>query len=336
MSEIVARELHAHVTKKATDARSQIAKGLRIGSAHLVLDSERIEEAEKLLIPKETDPEISKARIDNFIKNTGAEIIPASGHVELDDVIKKYFNSEPPFSESGKKKSEFPDAIALMSLETWAKENHIKLLAVSDDKDWETFGRKSKNIDVVKDLALAIAIFQPQNEAVNYCQSVSNSLPNNKPKNLYSLIQKHVSDSVPNIVADPEAWSQFYWEAEDLVEIKYQDFEFIVDEDNQALLWPIQAQETSIVIEARIYVNAIASCSFSLAVQDSIDKDYLPMGGSTASIPWGFEADALITLEGDFKEHPDDVELTKFELSSFPSVIDFGDLEPDWWGDDAD
>lgn len=336
LSEIIVRELHAHVTKKASEARAQTAKSLRISNTHLVLDSKKIEEAEKLLIPSETDSEISKTRIGYFINNTGAEIISASGHVELEDLIKKYFNSEPPFSESGKKKSEFPDAIALMSLEAWAKEKDIKVLAVSDDKDWEEFGAKSAHIDVVKDLADAIAVFQPQNEAVKYCNTLSSTLPNDEPKELYSFIQQYVSDSVEDIIADPEAWSQFYWEADDIVELKFEDFGFIVDDSNQALLQPVQVQETLIVIEAKIYVQATASCSFSLSVHDSIDKDYVPMGSTSAFTSWEFEAEVLITLEGDFKEHPEDVELTDFELVSYPTTVEFGDLEPDWWSDGED
>lgn len=333
LSEIVLREINSHLVKKISEARTQTTKALRICKSHLILDEGKINEATKLLIPPVDDKEISKLRIEEFINNTGTEIITANGHVDLDDIIKKYFHAEPPFSETGKKKNEFPDAIALMSLESWAKKNNLKILAISIDNDWKSFAEHSEHIDVVKDLADGIAIFQPHNEAVKYCESLAKALPSGKPKEIYSFLEQYLTDSIADIDAYPDASSQFYWEP-DIVEINIEEFEFITDDDNQALLQPVQAQENLIVIEAKILINAIASCTFSLAVHDSIDNDYVPMGDASAFIPLEFETEVLFTLEGDFITKPDDIELTEFELLSYPKTIDFGDIVPDWWNED--
>jgi len=322
-----------HLVKKTSEVRGQVKKALRASKLHLTLDGDKIDEAEKLLIPIKDDKEVAKARLEIFINNTGTEIIPASGHVELDELIKKYFQSQPPFSESGKKKNEFPDAIALMSLESWAKDNETKILAVSDDGDWEAFAKESEYIDVYKDLAAAISVFQPHNAAIDFCMKLSGDLPAGKPEDLYNVIEQYLSEAVSEIDASSEASSDFFWEP-DLVEFIFESFEFVVNEEGQTLMQPVQAQDESIVVEAKVIVNATASSTFSLSVHDSIDKDYVSIGSASASTEVKFEAEILFTIEGDFINNPDEVEITEFELLSHPDTIDFGNIEPDWWGED--
>ena len=62
------------------------------------------------------------------------------------------------------KKAEFPDAIALISLEKWALEQGVSVVAVSNDVGWEKFSEKTNVIKVVQKLSDAIALFQPHNQ----------------------------------------------------------------------------------------------------------------------------------------------------------------------------
>jgi len=53
-------------------------------------------------------------------------------------VFKKYFESQPPFTDCGKKKAEFPDAFIIASIVEYLNEHQFDiLLVVSGDKDWE-------------------------------------------------------------------------------------------------------------------------------------------------------------------------------------------------------
>ena len=65
--------------------------------------------------------------------------------------------ASPPFEEPDKKKHEFPDAIALLSLEEWAEVNKTRILAVSCDRGWAAFAAESEWIVVDSDLASALA-----------------------------------------------------------------------------------------------------------------------------------------------------------------------------------
>lgn len=330
LSEIIIREVHAHLKKKANEARSQVIKAIRESGASLSVTEENIGIALEAIVPKDDDNEVAEKRIKSFLERTGAEIVPATGRVELDQIIKKYFESEPPFSESGKKKSEFPDAIALMSLESWAKENNTKILVVAKDGDWEKFSEQSEYIDVIEDLAEAISKFQPHSKATDFCKNIASTLTNGEPKRLYEIISQYLTDAVGEIDLYPDASSQFFYEP-DYVEVMLNDFEFVTDQDGYALLQPIQGQNETLIVEAKIYVTAQANTTFSLSVRDSIDKDYVPIGDASASTVVEFESEVLLTFEGDFNGDPEDIELTGFELLSYPSEADFGDIEPDWW-----
>lgn len=332
LSEIVIREVYSHLVKQIAESRTKVSKALRVSKSHLAIGDNNIREAEKLLLPAEDDKQLAKKRLEEYLAITGSEIVPIEGNVELAEVVKKYFKSNPPFASTGKKKSEFPDALALMSLEAWAEENDTKVLAVSDDGDWESFADESNSIDIIKDLAAAIAIFQPQNAAIDYCTKLSGDLLEGNPKSINETITDGLNDEVSGIDVYPEASSSFFWELSS-IEVEFQEFEFVVGEDGRAIIQPVQVKESALIVEAKVRIQAIAFGSFSLSVHDSIDKDYVSIGDASASSELEFVAEILFTLEGDFVNQPEDIEVTDFELLSHPNYVDFGEIEPDWWSE---
>ncbi|MDO3722243.1 PIN domain-containing protein [Marinobacter sp. chi1] len=333
LSEMVVREVHGHLKKKAGDAREQVLKALRDSKKHLSASEGEVELAKEALVPDVEDGEVAKRRLAAFVASTGAEIIPAVGQVDLDQIIKRYFESAPPFAATGNKKNEFPDAIALLSLESWGKKNGCKILAVAKDNDWKRFADDSEYIEVIEDLAEAISKFQPPSDAIQFCSRISTTLPQGRPEELYDLLSGYLEGAVENLVLYPEATSQFYYDPE-YVDVSLVDFDFVLDKAGNALLQPVQGRGELLVVEAKINVIAEAAASLSLSVRDSIDKDYVIIGHASASETIEFESEVLLTFEGDFSQGEEGVELTGFELLSYPTEVDFGEIEPDWWSED--
>ena len=92
--------------------------------------------------------------------------------IELDSevslkIIADYFNQNPPFKD-GKKKSEFPDAFVLNSLEAWCKKNEEKIYIVSDDDDI---------ISYKSDYLLPIKHYDKLLDQISYTYSDDNILP---------------------------------------------------------------------------------------------------------------------------------------------------------------
>jgi len=108
---------------------------------------------------------IADEEIQNFLIETNAIVIEAA-YVSTKVVLERYFAGVAPFKANGPKKSEFPDAIALMGIESWARETGSGILVVSSDGDWERFCSDSdtKKLFVVKNLSDALNLIQESDE----------------------------------------------------------------------------------------------------------------------------------------------------------------------------
>ena len=152
LSEIVVRELRKYLKLEAEKARDAVDKARRESRKSGLFTAETFEELEDLFEKAISSDEAAEKRIEIFVDSTGMVVIPAI-HTEINELIQRYFGSSAPFEKSGKKKSEFPDAIALLSMEKWAEKEGKKILAISNDNGWVDFGRGSKWIDAEKNLA---------------------------------------------------------------------------------------------------------------------------------------------------------------------------------------
>lgn len=85
---------------------------------------------------------------ENYIFASKAIVLPASA-ANGADLLALYFGSKPPFS-SGKKKSEFPDAISLLSIAKWLKTNQSGIYVVSQDNDLANWCKETPNASCVK------------------------------------------------------------------------------------------------------------------------------------------------------------------------------------------
>ena len=72
-------------------------------------------------------------------------------------VFDKYFKAAPPFSETGKKKAEFPDAVIIESVSEYIEEHeNDRLLVVSRDGDWVNSFKDNESVEVVDSIEKAI------------------------------------------------------------------------------------------------------------------------------------------------------------------------------------
>ena len=70
--------------------------------------------------------------------------------------------------------------------------------------------------------------------------------------------------------------------------------------------------------------------SFDFSVRDSIDTDYVGMGGSSCEIEDSYRTDIVITLAGDFSDGIENIDAEEIEVMETLGYADFGEVEPDW------
>ncbi len=339
LSEIVKEETLSHLVEKARDAQRAIEKSLKQVKEHWRIEDQAIEEIKEIVFGGREAQEVVFERFNQFEELTSLEIVEAQNHVMVGDLIQKYFKARPPFSETGKKKNEFPDAIALMSLETWANKNQTNIIVVTSDNDWKSFCKSSERLIAIDDFAGVLGLFQRQN-ADDICKHLSQKYEKDELENVKEAISDALEYQMSDLEIYPEAASSYRYE-HDSTEVILNGFEFKSFESPNLIFRPVNFDDESLVVESRLSVDVNIEGSFSFYVYDSIDKDDVPLGSGSANIQANLDVDILISFVGVFvgsldeivaEIEVDDVEIEVKKLDP----VDFGEIEPDWMGEDYD
>lgn len=155
LSGTVAQEVRGHIEAAAREAlqaaRKEIGKALFAFGTENPTRDELIDQITGGLTISET----AEKRFGDFVTVTGCEVLDDSALVDVATLFGAYFDQRPPFGP-GKKKSEFPDALALNALEKTALTRGTSILVVSKDSDWTAFCRDSKELFLVPEIEKAL------------------------------------------------------------------------------------------------------------------------------------------------------------------------------------
>ena len=331
LSEIVVEEIHKYLKSEAKDAHDAIKAARDKSRKSGLITAEASEQLSDLSETAISADDAAKKRLWAFRDITGMAVIPAK-HADIEELVRRYFRPSAPFRTSGKKKNEFPDAIALLSMEKWAESEDMNILAVSEDDDWADFAKESMWIDVEKDFAKALQTLQKQPEEA---KAIVTALLSDMDKGNRPDLLKQIADAMANTISGMDVYSEAssaYHFDDDGVTLSLQVFQFEEFDDGYDLT-VVQTGRNKIVAQIGVSIQATAECEFSLAIWDSIDKEYVPMGGSSAETDVHFDATALVTFNGDFSASTPKVELSDLELVEAIERVDFGELDIDY-GDD--
>jgi hypothetical protein len=323
VSEIVVREVFKHLVEKTRAARDSAA------SAHKQAVDHGLANADVPFVAGDVDLRaVARTRLNKVLQEIGAQIVRAN-NVPMSDLVDAYFQPAPPFSAAGKNKAEFPNAIALLSLERWAKEGNFKVLGVSKDKGWKAFAELSDRLDLYDELTNALSLLQKHaEEARAVVQQMLTSIDTNSDQQLATRFEMLLANEVSGYSVYAEADS-FYTAAEaDQVHLNLVDFRFVGDEDEFDFS-VIQSGPNMLVAQVEIETSIKAEASFHMSIYyDSIDKDYTPAGFKTACTDEEVTLKILATFERE--QAPASFEITKLEIVDGPRSINFGFVEPDY------
>ncbi len=107
------------------------------------------------LVSKIQDFDIKQLLFQSFKDNYADSCV--LGYANPEKVFEDYFACKPPFSSTGNKKVEFPDAFVIESIEDYI-DNHTNdvLLIVTNDKDWESAFEGDDNVELCKTIDEAV------------------------------------------------------------------------------------------------------------------------------------------------------------------------------------
>ena len=318
LPDVIKSEISSHLERHIKTARLSLEKSLREASEHLFFDGSALTEAKEILISDEIIESLATKRLDSFIEKTGALVIHSENHVSLSKILEKYFSNCPPFAETGKKKNEFPDAITLFAVEGWALSNGYQVLAVADDKDWESFCDTSRFLTYEKDLATALAQLNRSDPKMVFdlLVNLNQTLIDNKAPEFIEKIECSLEFELEKYTPYQEADAFHYWEADGcsakLSSFEFQSYEFRV----------IVRKPEYVVLEADAIISIKVTGEFSLSGEDPYDGDYVSHGGISKCVEVEFESKVLITISGDLNGDINYLDIHETEiLTSQASLI---------------
>lgn len=325
MSDVVLKEVESHMARGATESLSQLEKAMKAVGGSWNIPRAKRDAARTELTDNESPREMARRRVEAFADDTECTIIKAAEHANMERLVRGYFASEPPFADKETKKNEFPDAIALMSLDGWAEACDTKMLVVSNDDDWARYCDKSERLILVRTLSEAYRLFNADAEVA--CSALSLMLNRGDMPEWREAIERAAQAHVDSMWLSADADSMFQYD-EEISEVVVIGVQF---SDKNDTLTPIEMSEESLVAELNVSVELEVTGDFSFYVTDSIDKDNVNMGGTSITCKDTIEMRMLITFVGHTE---DDAEIDDIEVEGTKShYVSFGTVEPDWMND---
>lgn len=324
ITDIVKSELVKHMEKMAIDAQSALKKALnQVGNGWQVSNADR-QAVRNLLYQERTPRSCADGRYQSFAERTGLVQIDAHAYVGVDELMRRYFGARPPFaSKKEDKKNEFPDALALISLEKWAVENNTQIVVVSKDGDWISFCNESERLIVVDDFAKALSFFHA--EASVAANILTGKLRNGELPDFITSLKSRIEQHVENIDFFAEAASSYFFDYETH---DYGVTSTSLDDLSSIQLLPIASTDDYIDFEVSATVIVNVPSTFDFTVKDGVDRDYVPIGSGTYEVSETIELSLLITIA---KEDLEAGEIDDIEVDGPNRVyIDYGEVEPNW------
>lgn len=321
ISDVVYREIKKHLIESISSTQSKFSKDMLSVCEFVGGDIAEVNALKEKLDAMPIPQEQAELQLKRFVANSGAAILQAGSHVKTSELVDLYFNEEPPFHLSNSKKSEFPDAIALITLEHWAEENDKNVLVVSGDGDWREFCKQSKRLHLLKDLAVALDLFQtPENIAIQMLVLLEEEI-----QTAGSDFEKELS-----LIVGTFNWDQLV--SLDAICERY-DFEIediTVDKLSYALPAPYgnikltEISDSSVSVAFHLNVSIVFSVMIAFDIWVEQEEDYAHVGSKAFPVEKDFDMLVLATIP----LQKDGEESRYIEIQPPHIRIELGSVEP--------
>lgn len=281
LSGTVGQEVLAHLedaaTKSLNTARRGIGQALSAFDTHDPQRDALLEQITRGQSPQEA----AKVRFNQYVADTGCVLLDDSALVDTTTLFEAYFGGQPPFG-SGKKKSEFPDALALNALEQTALKRGAGVMVVSKDGDWVSFCEASDHLFLFSEIESALALIANappmlKKAVLNWAQGVEDGASDLRAS-LESAVE-HL-DFVANGMASSGECEMIAW-AGTLKDLEWPD-ERYVDIIDYEIAEGDGTLNLTVNLPLSLTVRVPVEVNFS--VWDGIDKEAISMGGRTIEV----------------------------------------------------
>lgn len=314
--DIIAEEMKAHLRDEAVETQRALQKALRAHTKRWKRERSEEEEADLLLGANADD--FASSEFDEFLEHVQGAVISAGDTPEaVQKVFGRYFAAEPPFGSADKRKSEFPDAFALLRLDVFAEKTGKALICVSPDKGWIEYAAKSDHLVSVGRLEEALALFNAADQHV--ADAIVESWRQSEGGDFVEEIVRAFDYRLDDLDFEIEGHADVLFEAEPLsAEMQY------VTPQSIGQPTVIAVDGETVTFTVRVEAVVAFEALFSFYAPDSVDRDYVSLGSEEAQVEETLPFDLTITADRSLKHGTvfHEVEVTKKRIE-----VNFGYVE---------
>lgn len=258
--------------------------------------------------------------MEKYVDDVGIQVLSSDGLVSHSEVLRRYFSVLPPSSGGALKKSEFPDALTLLSLEAWASENLTTVLLVSRDKDWHDFAAASSNLYAINDLSAALDFF---NGAGAFVVAKCLNLLEPGEQSEFKLDMRGALDAfLDSLAPEIDGYSVLEFEL-DHIDCALQ--RWAIDPKVKPKIARVDATAIVFVLAIDAWVNFHAT--FRYFVADSVDRDQVDLGTDSKDVEQLVPLQVVVTIDRAFESEPI---VQSIEVESQKVTVWFDRVDPDW------
>jgi hypothetical protein len=333
VTEIVQREVMAHriepVEQSIEELRGALARAQRL-SGYDMSEVQRVI-SEMPLAKTSRDRFVVEFR--QFLDHLGGSVLPFDGPDLARQMFTRYFSQLAPFEARKEKKSEFPDAAALLVLESYARERKTRGILISKDGGWSNFAKDSESLYCVKTLDDFVALFKSTGENADLVKGKVKVSLQDPAGDLNYQIEQELARYVEGAfwrAGDP--YSDYSLRVEsDVVGVGYDSCELNPD---ALSLWFVEHDPTLCTVELALAVNVDLNVSNDFYQYDTIDHDEFIVASDEVEKRVQIEVDVFLTCRGDLlKDAVDDWEV-EIGISGGDFRFEVGRVNPRFDDDD--
>jgi hypothetical protein len=298
LTEVVQREVMAHrmepVDQSIEELRSALAKTQRLSG----YDMSQVQKAISDFPLSQTANDRFVDEFNVFLKNLDGSVLSLDGPDLAKKMFSRYFDEAAPFEARKEKKFEFPDAAALLVLESHAQENKTQGILISKDAGWSNFAKESSSLYCVKSLDEFVALFESTGDNADLVKSKVREALEDPESELSLEIEKELSRDMENA----------YWRVDDV----YSNFSVRVEADVVGIgctgyeidarnlsLWFIEHDPTVCTVEFTATVDVNLNIALEFYQYDTIDHDEFNVASDEIERDVQIDVDVFLTCYGD-------------------------------------
>ena len=329
IADVVAKEIKAHLQEDARKTQRALKRALRTHNIRWQREKSEQEHADLLM---SADPvEFAEAEFGYFLEKVNGKVLGVleqSGSSQR--IVDLYFAAKPPFGKTEQRKSEFPDAYALLTLEEYAVTKGKLLLCVSADKGWLEFAAESEYLVCVSQLEHALQQF---NTAYQHIADtvVQEWLKLDSVKRI-GMVKEAMEYCLTDFGVEISVESEFLYDAELLAAVVES-----LNVDTIGKPQVIDKQGDTVTFTIGLEAHVCFEASFSFYIRDGVDKYYVDFGSKDAYVDTQVPFELIITADRSLQDelifHVVDATTGHFELD-FGYVNAFSDEDERYDRDD--